>query len=51
MASNVTGEIEKLELRLRAVEGAKRTDEHRAILEVVRLLHQLSRDVDRMKDD
>ena len=37
MPSNVTKEIEKLELRLREVEGAQRTREYDAILEVGQL--------------
>jgi hypothetical protein len=51
MASNVTKEIEQLELKLRKVEGTQRTQEYKAILEVVQLLHQLSRKVDSMDED
>ena len=50
MPSNVTKEIEKLELRLREVEGAQRTREYDAILEVAQLLYKLARKVDGIEE-
>ena len=50
MGSNVTKEIEELGLRLRTVEGSQRTQEYKAILEVLELLQQLSRKVDRLEE-